>query len=58
MDLNEIIIEYNSSGRIARLIFPDKNAFEVTRQTDIYVQDNWTSSILNNNIIEEGETYE
>lgn len=52
--MNEITLEYDANGRIARAIIPNFPVFEVISQTDNYISGHLSSSHLSNVPIEGG----
>ena len=56
--MHDIIIEYDSNGRIARIVSPDFPIFEVVTQSDNYVGGKLQSSRLSNVPVEGGNVNE
>ena len=52
--MNEIIIEYDDNGRIARIIIPNPTVFDVVSQSDNYIAGKLISSRLSNLPVEGG----
>lgn len=46
--MNEITLEYDANGRIARIIIPNMPVFTVVSQSDNYVNGKLTSTRLSN----------
>ncbi len=56
--MNEIVLEYDANGRIARVIIPNFPVFEVVSQSDNYISGHLSSSHLSNVPVEGGSENE